>query len=306
MSELTGLNRFGGEWSERKLQCIEEYTAAYLRVLQKQKWDLHYVDAFAGDGLQAPRSTGGEVDAYGDSESDEESEQAQAFIEGSALRALNASRSAGRGFDKHLFIEEKAGLCEVLRERVASTHPELTDKTEFIAGDANDALVEYIDRTDWAKTRSLVFLDPFGLEVRWDTVARLAATGACDVWYLFPLGVMRMMTNSGEIPGQWRDRLNTLFGEEGWYDEFYRESNQLMLFDLEPEVVRDVSTDHVVDYIVSRLGSVFPAVGKPAVLRNSKGAPLFALVFAVATDNEKGQMIGIRIANYLTGKLGSL
>ncbi len=32
------MRRFGGTWSESKLDCVERYVAAYLRVMQNQSW----------------------------------------------------------------------------------------------------------------------------------------------------------------------------------------------------------------------------------------------------------------------------
>ena len=48
------MRKFGGSWSESKLDCVEGYAQSYLQVLQNQPWfSVHYVDAFAGRGKQA-------------------------------------------------------------------------------------------------------------------------------------------------------------------------------------------------------------------------------------------------------------
>jgi len=46
------MTTFGGPWSRLKLDCVESYAVAYLKVMQQQNWSLHYVDAFAGQGRQ--------------------------------------------------------------------------------------------------------------------------------------------------------------------------------------------------------------------------------------------------------------
>jgi len=152
-----------------------------------------------------------------------------------------------------------------------------------------------------------VFLDPYGLEVGWDLVAELAATKACDVWYLFPLGgVIRMMTKSGVIPDSWSARLDGLFGTHEWYDEFYKPSPQQSLFETDDEIMlRDASTKHVVDYVRCRLDVVFAATSHAAVLRNSKGAPLFALVLGVSNPSTAAQKAALGIANHLVKGLSA-
>jgi three-Cys-motif partner protein len=188
---------------------------------------------------------------------------------------------------------------------IQSDFPEIRETVKVICSDANAALDDYIGTVDWARTRALVFLDPYGLEVGWDLITRLAGTGACDVWYLFPLGgVIRMMTNDGLVPNTWRARLDRVFGTDEWYDEFYRPSGQRSLFGDEQErLSKNASTEHVVDYIRQRLQTIFPAVSNAGILRNGKGAPLFALVLGVSNTSAAAQKVALGIANHLVKDL---
>lgn len=294
------MRKFGGTWSESKLDLVEKYAILYLQVMQKQGWcGLDYVDAFAGRGRQALKSGLAEVeDFFGD-----ESERAdtEEFLVGSAIRALRASSLSVRGFDKFEFIDADPASCEELAGVIQNDFSAIQDSVIVTCGDANTALRAYVGGVDWSKRRALVFLDPYGLEVGWDLVAELAATKACDVWYLFPLGgVIRMMTKSGVIPDSWSARLDGLFGTHDWYDEFYQPSPQQSLFETDEEIMlRDASTKHVVDYVCRRLAAVFAAVSDAAVLRNSKGAPLFALVLGVSNPSPAAQSAALGIANHL-------
>jgi len=177
----------------------------------------------------------------------------------------------------------------------------IEDAVEVVCDDANRALGDYIDSADWRSTRALVFLDPFGLDVGWGLISRLASTKACDVWYLFSLsGVVRMMAKSGDIPQAWESRLDRAFGTHGWRREFYRPSLQQPLLEQENETwLRDASTEHVVDYLRARLETVFAAVSKAAVLRNGKSSPLFALVLGVSNPSDRAQKAALSIANTL-------
>lgn len=300
------MQQFGGSWSESKLDCVERYSITYLQVMQKQKWcDLHYVDAFAGRGKQALKAKTTsrvevlELEAFFGDES--ERRDTEEFLVGSALRALKASRSSPRPFDQFTLIDADPLSCTELRSLVDSDFPEVQGRIKIQCEDANAALEAYIDSVNWPKTRSLVFLDPFGLEVGWNTITRLAATKACDVWYLFPLGgVIRMMTNSGRIPTAWQTRLDELFGTHDWYKEFYRPTRQQSLFEDERnQIQKAASTDQVATYIRQRLRTAFPAVSDAGILRNGKSAPLFALLLCVSNPNKAAQKAALRIANHL-------
>jgi hypothetical protein len=41
-------HRFGGAWTDQKLDILEGYLAAYTRALQNAKFTKGYIDAFAG------------------------------------------------------------------------------------------------------------------------------------------------------------------------------------------------------------------------------------------------------------------
>jgi three-Cys-motif partner protein len=295
------MREFGGTWSESKLDCVEQYADSYLNVMQKQRWcRLEYVDAFAGRGRQTLKSGSQTDEAYGDAS---EQADAQEFLIGSALRALRASDAAVRGFDRFEFIEADKASCDELNATVANEFAGLRSRVHVICGDANDTLREYVRSVDWKNRRALVFLDPFGLEVGWDLVLELAGTKACDVWYLFPLGgVIRMLTKNGTIPDLWSTRLDTLFGTHDWRKEFYKPNPQMSFF-AGKDLLRDASTDHVVDYLRRQLGVAFSAVSQAAILRNSKGAPLFVLVLGVSNPSQSAQKAALAIANHLVKRL---
>jgi len=278
--------------------------------MQKQHWyTLYYIDAFAGRGKQALKSCAGsgegtqELDSFFGDES--ERADTEEFLAGSTLRSLRASIRVSRPFDQFVFIDVDQASCCELESVIQSEFPEMWGNVKVICNDANAALDDYISTIDWVHTRALVFLDPYGLEVDWDLIIRLAKTGACDVWYLFPLGgVIRMMTKNGQIPDSWRTRLHRVFGTEEWYEEFYRPSEQLSLFGDEQErLSKKASTEHVVDFIRMRLQTIFPAVSNAGILRNGKGAPLFALILGVSNPSPKAQKAALNIANHLVKDL---
>jgi three-Cys-motif partner protein len=205
--------------------------------MQKQTWcTLYYIDAFAGRGKQALKSGADSTPTVAEVESffGDESERAdtEEFLVGSAIRALRAATNAVRPFDRFIFIDAHRASCRELEIVVKSDFPSIENTVTIQCSDANAALSVHVSAVDWTRTRALVFLDPYGLEVSWDLIERLARTGACDVWYLFPLGgVIHMMTKDGQMPYSWRARLDKVFGTDTWCEEFYRTSDQRSLFE---------------------------------------------------------------------------
>ena len=43
---------FGGNWTEKKLNCLKQYIMAYEKVMKNQPFKLLYIDAFAGSGYR--------------------------------------------------------------------------------------------------------------------------------------------------------------------------------------------------------------------------------------------------------------
>lgn len=287
-------HRFGGAWTEEKLDILERYLVAYLTIMHRNphaRWfRTVYVDAFAGTGSRAdaPLDEPG-LPALFDHDTAEASEELR---EGSALRALRLDRP----FDHYLFVEQKRTHFEALR---AAT--EGTDRSvETRRGDANDVLQDWVARTDWGRTRAVVFLDPYGMSVDWTTIEALAGTRGVDLWLLFPSGIgIRRVLPTREPPEAWARRLTRMLGTEDWREAFYRPDPQVSLFDAPETRVRgDVTLERVVDFFQDRLRTVFPHVAKqPRPMRNAQGNPMFHLFFAAA--NLKGGKPAISIANHL-------
>ena len=52
------MNKFGGSWTEQKIQIVTDYARAYLKIMAPRKyWKLLYFDGFAGTGDICTRDT---------------------------------------------------------------------------------------------------------------------------------------------------------------------------------------------------------------------------------------------------------
>jgi three-Cys-motif partner protein len=288
-------HRFGGDWTQRKLDVLVRYLTAYTNVLKNTSFEKIYIDAFAGTGYREARlSPQGKDSSTNLLFPDLAEPEPQKLLEGSARRAL----AVVPRFDRYIFIDCDAAQCEQL-EGLRDEYSELMNIIEIYQGDANIE-IEALCSRNWLTRRAVLFLDPYGMQVEWSTIETVAHTRAIDLWVLFPLGigVNRLLTKTGEIPKSWRRRLDLLLGTSDWFDEFYRVEALSNLFGREEERIVKASTQTIGRYFLRRLEGVFAGVApKPAVLRNSRNVPLYLLCFAVG--NPRGKQIALRIANHL-------
>ena len=273
--------KFGGHWTVEKLNIFSNYLDFYLKVLKNQKYKKIYIDAFAGTGQIEMRDD-------------------DVTIEGSARLALNATNK----FSRYIFIEKDNKKANGLKSVIENEYHEYLPITEVINGDSNLIIKEFCEKTNWIYNRALMFLDPFATQVKWETLECISKTKAIDLWYLFPVSaVQRLLPNNGVIPETWKNRLNSIFGNNEWEAKFYEESSQ-MCFDGwndNNEKVKIINTDSLSQYICERLGTIFAAVApNPRILYNSNRSPLFLFYFAVS--NESAKSLALRGASYILNK----
>jgi len=293
-------HRFGGAWTERKLEVLAGYLRSYTIALKDKPTAANpfrkaFIDAFAGTGYrEIPREQDEEAEQQRLAFPDLAEDEPQKLLDGSARIAL---RTEPR-FDKYIFIERSTARCTEL-EKLKEEFPNLAGDIEVEQGDANQKIQEICGK-DWSSHRAVLFLDPYGMQVEWRTIEAIARTRALDLWLLFPLGigVNRLLTKSGEIPESWRRRLNLLLGTEDWYDEFYQVEPEPTLFGEEQDHVSKATMETIGRYFNDRLKKIFAGVvEEPGVLRNSSNNPLYLLCFAAA--NERGAPTALRIAEHL-------
>ena len=241
-----------------------------------------YVDAFAGEGYYEPKAAS----------SDEDYSEFRELVKGSAAIALDVD---DKPFDELIFIEPDPDRVRSLENMVAE-HPDREIK--IIQGDANVELPIFCENMR-SSDRAVVFLDPFGPEVSWDTVAAIAETTKIDCWILFPLNrVIRDMPVAAEPPVERAEELDRVFGGRNYWQQTYRPPLQLSMLDDEPSLERPRGTEGVVNLYKERLESVFHSVAPTRrTLRNSRNGPLFELFFAAS--NPFGAPIAVPIADHI-------
>ena len=278
------MTSYGGPWTLEKLEIIYEYLNAYTTVLKNMRFQLIYVDAFAGDGTWRA-SLGYTREVYG---------EFMQILKGSAVRALDVQ---DRPFDRLVFIEKNEERSEIL-QRLVARHPDRS--IEVVTDDANLALPKFCGSMgDF--DRAVVFLDPYATEVDWDTVEAIAQTRQIDCWILVPLSaIARMMPKEGKPSSALARQLDRIFGGRDYWQNVYHPPlrPKLPLFGDEPSHERQSGSDQIAECYRERLKSVFTKVA-PArrTFENSKNSPMFELFFGAG--NRKGAGVAVRIADYI-------
>lgn len=281
--------RFGGDWTAEKLKHVKKYLHAYATIMKRQKYRFAYIDAFAGTGYREQKLS---TDSNEQLFPELNGVDAQKFLKGSARIALEVTPR----FNKYIFIEKDWNRFEELK-RLKTEHPSVADEIELINRDANSYLQDLCLDYKWDAHRAVLFLDPFGMQVDWDTIAAIAETKAIDLWILFPIGVAvnRLLKKHGQISSGWRQSLDKLFGASDWYDVFYKVRKEQDLLGERSVIEKTASFDSIGCYYVERLKTIFAGVAdNPLSLFNSRNNPLYLLCFASA--NPVGAKTAVKIA----------
>lgn len=282
-----------GPWAKQKLDALQRYLEAYMLVMKNQRFRLFYVDAFAGAGIVRVREGSSADKARPENAlipeafTEEDREQLVEYIAGSPLRALRLERQ----FDHYRFVEldsKRAGDLKVLGTQfpncdVKVHEGEANERVQFIASHFNDL--------NW---RGVAFLDPYGAHLHWATLEALAATGKFDVVINFPLGmtINRLIKRDQVIPENWQAQLDMCFGCQNWRDVAFKTETDLLG---EVSRKRDDAAEYLLNLYVRRLADLFGNVATPSLVRNTRGAPLYYLIWA--SSNPRGK----KIANHILG-----
>jgi three-Cys-motif partner protein len=267
---------FGNVHTARKLELLGAYLPAYTTAIGA-RFNLHYVDAFAGTGACYIKTPSGRL-----------------LVPGSASLAIGCEPR----FRRLVFIEmspRKVRALQRLKERTPDRN------IEIIRDDANVALPTLVEQLDRRNDRALAFLDPFGMHVAWETLQEIARSGIVDVWYLFPLfGLYRQATrDAAATDADKQASLTRILGTDEWRAAFYARTAPDLFGDTSEK--RIVEVPEMLAWVRKRLELIFPAVLEPYVFRQTTtsgkaGAPLFALFFLVSNPSPKAKALASRIA----------
>jgi three-Cys-motif partner protein len=267
-----------GPWAREKLDALRQYLNFYTTVLKKQSHWLRgttFFDAFAGTSLSRVRTKEEASEAVSLFDGDSATNKAATeFLKGSPRAALEIANP----FSHYIFVERDPRRVPGLRRLKAEYDGAFS--IEVKEQDANTALSEWLrSGIDWRVHRAVVFLDPFGMQVPWATIEALAATRAIEVLVNFPLwmAINRLLTRSGEIDIGWQASLDTFFGSQDWRAIAYEEKPDL--FGSRRDKADDAG-QKILEWYRARLSGVFGNVSAARLIKNTKGNPLYYLIWA--------------------------
>lgn len=272
--------RFGGDWTQEKLEILRAYLETYTTALKKRGFKLCYVDAFAGSGS---------IEAH-------EDQDGRQLLEGSPTMALEVR---DRPFDRLVFVEKDAVAAQSLRQLIAQR--EESHRCEIIVDDANSYLPTFCAQMG-SYDRAVVFLDPFGAQVDWSTVQIIADTEKCDTWILFPVStIRRLLPRRGDVRTVGNEtRLMRVFGDESWRDLQHLPAQRSLFGD--DQVETDPGVAGIVETYRGKLNQAFAQVAPNArTFRNSRNSPMYELMFAAG--NPRGAPLAVKIADYILTRL---
>lgn len=274
-------NRFGGFWTQDKLNVLQEYLQFYCIAMSRQPYTLVYIDAFAGTGRCKIRNEAG----------------GHQVIDGSAKLALDCSP----GFDQFRFIEKKKVHQAELAHLIAA-HPN-GSKASIATRSAEDLLPSMLLGYDWNRHRGVLFLDPFGLQCSYQLLQQIAATKALDVFFLVSLsGLYRQAAiKESSIDEGKSAKLTNFLGTTEWRSAIYTREQDDLFDGLQRS--RDRGWEAILQFTTQRLRGVFPYVGDPNLMGMSNGAPLFALYFAVSNPGHKALGLAKKVSKEILSKL---
>lgn len=254
--------RDSNDYAKDKLRILEAYIHMFIVSMQNKNWRaLNYIDLQAGPGKNhfTPSND---------------------VMLGSPLIALSAKYP----FTNYWFVELDAELHNALTTRVESH--EYASRVTTVQGDCNvqiDNIIQQIEAIDREFIKgvypslNLAFLDPEGLELRWETVEKLARMPRMDLIINFSTsGFTRNV-------GQWFDkeeetRLDRFFGTPAWREVYKKVAHQ------DKSHVRRA----MIDFYLKRLSSVDAnynynqrdIIPPERVFKNTKGVQVYTLIAA--------------------------
>jgi three-Cys-motif partner protein len=267
------MNEFGGKWTEEKIDVFIKYAQAYLTVMKERSYfKLLYFDGFAGSGVIDPTEDG---DPY-------------ELIQGVATRILAIKEP--RPFDSYYFVEKNKGNAHKLRNVIKTHYP---TKQAWVANeDCNKKLIdlaEYMRQPKNKNLRALAFIDPYGMQLSWNSLLSLQAI-PIDTWILVPtgIGVGRLLRNDGQIEPSWMSRLKDFLGmeEADIMDHFYQRKTMHTLFGSEDKLLKNPQANERIAALYTKRildANIFKFVSKPRVLKNSLGMTMYH--FIMCTNN---------------------
>lgn len=189
-----------GRWALEKYRRVWYYDQLFSTGM-KNRWDQRlYIDLYAGSGLATIRDTG-------------------QLVPSSPLLALLVEDR----FTKYIFCERDPDLIRALETRARRLAPDAD--MEFVQGDVNEEVDEIVAKVPaFGAGNTLLgfcFVDPFSVDLDFETIRRLGEPLNMDFLILLALG-MDANRNVALYLDEHHDRIERFLGDPDWRERWQR------------------------------------------------------------------------------------
>jgi three-Cys-motif partner protein len=296
--EVWSVMNFGGQHTKIKLDVLGSYLDFYVKALKNSSFHLVYIDAFAGtgdmliDGIEEPSlfSVGREPETY----------------EGSVRRAIKLP------FDSYWLVEKNQARHQQLQNNLAELTPQMQNKIILRCGDSDKILREFAStirgKINGKFVRAVVFLDPFGMSLSYETMKALGDTCVADIWFLMPTGMgpVRQASRTMDETKRFNGRITRMLGTEEWQAAWYTKVIQGSFDGSVTETkYRTNDLGKMEAYIFDRINGAFNRGAHDKMLTLGRGGRRwYKLMFACANPNSKARDLAFKAADHIIKKAG--
>jgi len=196
----------------------------------------------------------------------------------------------------YYLVELNKKKAKELDDNINSKFLKKTKSIFIISEDCNKKLVDmskYLQSKNGQKTKVLAFVDPYGMEINWESIECLKGL-SIDLWILLPtgIGINRLLKRDGNISDEWMIKLEKALGLSSKIikDYFYKKEIENTLFgEISFTKKQENSIDKIVSLYKDRLSEIFEYVSNPYELKNSNGNKMYHLL--LASNNKTAQKI---------------
>jgi three-Cys-motif partner protein len=250
------------DWTAEKLDYLERYLHMFTTAMRGKPWRaLNYIDLFAGPGKC-------------------QHEVSHEVYLGSPLLALTTQHA----FDHYFFVDLDAANIQALKLRCQ--HSPHADRIEYFQEDCNTAVHpitrkircwnQHFVEDQWL-CLNFAFLDPEGLELQWSTVKTLAQLRTDLVIHYSQMGLQRNIPLDIEESGE--TSIDRFFGGRDWRDIYRQGQGKPGVYGELIRLYKRKLCD--LGYVDVKSAD---EVWRVPMMRNTKNAPLYALIFASKSD----------------------
>lgn len=251
--------RVFGPWTSEKLDYLRRYISMFETSMRGNPWrQRNYIDMYAGSG-KFRESDNGEVQL------------------GSALVALTTDHP----FTNYFFSDSNPDNISTLKTRTK----QLPFNVEYRVGNANQIVHQIVDQIrviddqklpgQWSSL-NLAFLDPDGLELEWKTIQCLASLYTMDlIIYYSQYGLNINFKNCYQAKEE--TDIDRFFGTDQWRKIYEQRTKKGSISGIHRDLI-DLYKNNL--SLLGYKSIVDQEGGCEPIMRNTKQAPLYRLIFA--------------------------